>query len=69
MEDLLRCSALFLAQAIAIQVAFFYKMIEKTNASSVLKYRLVIGLSIDEGVGCLRQQDGGHGSRNPLRSV
>ena len=22
-----------------------------------------------KGVGCLRQQDGGHGSRNPLRSV
>ena len=53
-EDLLRCSALFLAQAIAIQLAFFYKMIQETNASSVLKYRLVIGLviglSIDEAV-------------------
>ena len=22
-----------------------------------------------KGVGCLKQQDGGHGSRNPLRSV
>ncbi|KAL0098615.1 hypothetical protein PUN28_020571 [Cardiocondyla obscurior] len=22
-----------------------------------------------KGVGCLRQQDGGHGSRNPLRCV
>jgi len=25
--------------------------------------------SVAKGVGCLRQQDGGHGSRNPLRSV
>ncbi|KAK9704689.1 hypothetical protein RND81_07G004600 [Saponaria officinalis] len=31
--------------------------------------QLRANLDLTKGVGRLRQQDGGHGSRNPLRSV
>ncbi|KAL1300475.1 hypothetical protein AAHE18_18G185500 [Arachis hypogaea] len=39
------------------------------NRKSGYGAQLRANLDLTKGVGRLRQQDGGHGSRNPLRSV
>ncbi|KAL1314030.1 hypothetical protein AAHE18_07G133200 [Arachis hypogaea] len=39
------------------------------NRKSGYGAQLCANLDPTKGVGRLRQQDGGHGSRNPLRSV
>jgi len=41
----------------------------RDEPNAVLKRRTARSSDTTKGVGAFRQQDGGHGSRNPLRSV
>jgi len=49
-------------------------LVSRTGAVGWTKHdvtapKLMTHIDTMKGVGCLKQQDGGHGSRNPLRSV